>query len=151
MSSADEISESVKTESVKIGESMMQELMEGLSPDWRRGPWRESAACKGADIDLFFPPSNEGWLEKRVYPQRNGEAIREYCDNCPVKIECLLTAIEECEMFGIWGGMSGYNRKQYAKRHKIGMYAEKIQEQDLDEQPTLVPVRVPVRVPVKDQ
>ncbi|HEU5223131.1 MAG TPA: WhiB family transcriptional regulator [Candidatus Lumbricidophila sp.] len=60
--------------------------------------WRESALCLGANAELFFPEKGE----------TTGRAKR-ICENCPVRAECLTTALLKQERFGIWGG---FVRKQ---------------------------------------
>ena len=54
--------------------------------------WRDKAACRGADPDLFFPPEKGGKAQAR-----KAKAI---CAPCPVKAECLAIA----GPYGIWGG-----------------------------------------------
>jgi WhiB family redox-sensing transcriptional regulator len=57
--------------------------------------WHESAACRGLDPDLFFPDGPNGNLN-----------ARKVCSTCPVARECYAAAVERCEQFGIWGGVS---------------------------------------------
>ncbi len=62
-------------------------------------PWARHAACKDMDFRLFFP-------EK----QATAKAVQA-CSGCPVRVECLIWAIENDE-HGLWGGLS------HRKRHK---------------------------------
>lgn len=58
--------------------------------------WRDDAACKTADPDLFFPERG----------QDIGPALA-YCARCTVRDDCLRFAIDNGERLGIWGGLSG--------------------------------------------
>lgn len=68
------------------------------------GDWRDDAACLGADPKLFFPDSK--------YVEPKAEAL---CASCPVRIECLVFAIENKIEFGTWGG-HGVNARKRIKR-----------------------------------
>ena len=66
--------------------------------------WRDSAACLGADADLFFPDRGES-IKGALY----------YCYRCPVVPECgeyASTLIQHrgalvvAGKAGVWGGMS---------------------------------------------
>lgn len=62
--------------------------------------WQEHAACRGADVELFFS----------VDEADQQEAL-EYCARCEVRSECLEFAISNREMYGIWGGMLESDRR----------------------------------------
>ena len=66
--------------------------------------WREHAACRGADPDLFFPPEDGGKAQAR-----KAKAI---CAACPVRIECLDYALRHGEHWGVWGGVAERDRRQ---------------------------------------
>jgi hypothetical protein len=55
-------------------------LLEGLDA---REPWRLRAACRGGDVEDFFPARGD--------PRRLARA-REACLGCPVRHECLAAA-----------------------------------------------------------
>lgn len=67
--------------------------------------WRESAACSQADSSLFFP-SDDG-------AQFDPAPAKAVCNQCSVRAECLLFAIEVGENDGIWGGMNPGQRRAY--------------------------------------
>lgn len=69
--------------------------------------WREQAACRGADAEIFFPPGEE---ESLVAPAK---AI---CESCPVTDECLRYALATNQTEGIWGGMTGSERRRLRRR-----------------------------------
>lgn len=62
--------------------------------------WRELAACRGADLNLFFPGRG----------QTAGPA-REICGACPVRQACLDYALSNAITHGIWGGLSERERR----------------------------------------
>ncbi len=57
------------------------------------GAWRQEAACRGADPDLFFPDIGE----------RSSEA-RAICGTCPVIEDCRSYARSQPLLYGIWAG-----------------------------------------------
>ena len=66
--------------------------------------WRQSAACRSADPDLFFPVSASGPAISQI---AKAKAI---CSECPVRRECLAFALTTRQVHGIWGGMSEQER-----------------------------------------
>jgi WhiB family redox-sensing transcriptional regulator len=67
-----------------------------LTEQW---PWRERAACRDADLEVFFP-------------ENSGSArARKICAGCPVRAQCLDHAVTYDEPFGIWGGLNRLERK----------------------------------------
>lgn len=60
--------------------------------------WREEAACRGMDPDLFFPERGESTAEAKAV-----------CRACLVRTPCLDEALAEDpgRDRGIWGGLSG--------------------------------------------
>ena len=62
------------------------------------GDWRDNAACRDADPDLFFPIGTTAPALRQV-----GEAIR-ICRACPIQVRCLAWALEQGVTDGVWGG-----------------------------------------------
>ena len=62
--------------------------------------WRDQAACRGADLDLFFPGRSE-----------SAEPARQVCARCAVRQPCLDYAISNRIVHGIWGGLSERERR----------------------------------------
>jgi WhiB family transcriptional regulator, redox-sensing transcriptional regulator len=67
--------------------------------------WRDSAACRHADPELFFPDGvagpallaiNRAWL---------------ICRGCSVRAWCLDWALQHGAAFGIWGGRTEDERR----------------------------------------
>lgn len=69
--------------------------------------WRDRAACKGVDPDLFFPRRGDGIGKQHA-------VIKEYCEQCPVRRQCLEVGLREIK--GIWGGKTVEERRELRKR-----------------------------------
>ena len=64
--------------------------------------WRDRAACRGLDPEVFFPdPGNCIGVER----------AKQVCAPCPVAWECLSYAIESNQTEGIWGGTTRGERR----------------------------------------
>ena len=68
--------------------------------------WRERAACRGADLGLFFPGRGE-----------SAEPARRICARCPVREPCLDYALRHGITHGIWGGLAERDRRALRSRH----------------------------------
>ncbi len=79
-------------------------------PGRDRESWRESAACRDADHELFFPISAAGSSLAEI---RKAKAI---CARCPVQPECLRYALATGQEYGIWGGCDEHERRQLRRR-----------------------------------
>lgn len=78
-------------------------------PD-RYGRWRELAACRHGDPELFFPLSESG-------PSLDQVAMaKAICTGCPVRLKCLAFALGTGQEHGMWGGMSEQERRQPARK-----------------------------------
>ncbi len=64
------------------------------------GDWRNAAACRYEDRELFFGPDGETPLARRL---REAQA-KAVCAGCPVASACLDDAIATGCTDGIWGG-----------------------------------------------
>lgn len=70
--------------------------------------WMDAAACRTSTVDLWYDPETER-AEAR---QERIDAARAICDGCPVRAECLETAIVNLEPYGIWGGLTTVQRSE---------------------------------------
>lgn len=70
--------------------------------------WVESALCAQIDPDYWFPEKGA------AVP-----AAKRVCARCPVQQECLETAMENDERFGVWGGLSESERRQLRRARKL--------------------------------
>jgi WhiB family redox-sensing transcriptional regulator len=67
--------------------------------------WRDSAACRQQDPDLFFPEGTAGPA------LRQADRAKQVCQSCPVRTPCLRFAVRHGLAFGIWGGTTGEERR----------------------------------------
>jgi WhiB family redox-sensing transcriptional regulator len=84
------------------------------APETRRPPdWRESAACRGEDPDLFFPVGTTG---PAVAQEREAAAICRR--HCPVVQICGQWALATRQEHGVWGGMTEAQRRSILRHRK---------------------------------
>jgi WhiB family redox-sensing transcriptional regulator len=67
--------------------------------------WRELAACRGTDLEVFFPERGE-----------SAGPARQVCAACPVREPCLDYAITNRIAYGIWGGLTERERRALRSR-----------------------------------
>ena len=79
-----------------------EEIIERDQP----GDWFDLAACKGRRTEIFYP--NRG--EPGVY-----DAAIAICQGCPIRWRCLNLALDNREMYGVWGGRSPRSRHSIRK------------------------------------
>lgn len=70
------------------------------------GEWVHEALCAQVDPDLFFP--EQGCAS-------HGVKAKKICAQCPVKAECQAYAVENKELYGIWGGDGEKQRRPLIK------------------------------------
>lgn len=73
--------------------------------------WRDSAACIGTDLNLFFPISTVG-----VAAQVQIDEAKAVCADCPVQRDCLAWALMVGPEFGIFGGRTDAERRRLRQR-----------------------------------
>lgn len=78
---------------------------------FRHPNWTEEAACRGMGPDRFYPTDSEDDDDTEV-----AVAAKAVCESCPVREDCLTTAIETREQYGIWGGMTSRERRRMIRR-----------------------------------
>lgn len=71
-----------------------------------RTDWRDQAACRGVDPDVFFPAAESGTA---VYAAHVAVA-KTVCARCPVRAECLDEALTRIP-YGIAGGLTPDERR----------------------------------------
>ncbi|MFI5673268.1 WhiB family transcriptional regulator [Streptomyces cellulosae] len=72
--------------------------------------WREHAACRHEDPDLFFPIGTTG---PALVQQEQAKAV---CRRCPVQEQCLEWALDTGQSIGVWGGTSENERRALKRR-----------------------------------
>jgi WhiB family transcriptional regulator, redox-sensing transcriptional regulator len=72
--------------------------------------WREHAACRDAEPELFFPVSDMGPGAHQV---TRAKAV---CAGCPVRPRCLDYAMDNALDHGVFGGTTERERRTMARR-----------------------------------
>jgi len=62
--------------------------------------WQPSGACWGVGPEAFYPRKGESPTEAIAV-----------CEACPVRVECLVTAMVNGERYGVWGGTAERTRR----------------------------------------
>lgn len=69
--------------------------------------WRNRAACRGIDPDIFFPVTDE-----------EAEPAKAVCNACPVREACLEFALAAREREGVWGGATERERRRIVRQRR---------------------------------
>ncbi|EYT79410.1 MULTISPECIES: WhiB family transcriptional regulator [unclassified Streptomyces] len=75
--------------------------------------WREHAACRHEDPDLFFPIGTTGPALVQT------EQAKAVCGRCPVREECLRWALDTDQTIGVWGGTGEDERRALRRRRAV--------------------------------
>jgi WhiB family redox-sensing transcriptional regulator len=70
-------------------------------------PWRDQAACRGLDPEIFYPAEDEA-----------AETAKEVCGSCAVRQTCLEHALSVREKEGIWGGATERERRRIIRQRR---------------------------------
>jgi len=71
--------------------------------------WRKRAACRGIDVEIFYPPTEE---------EVDAAAAKAVCDGCSVRQACLEYALAHREREGIWGGATERERRRILRQRR---------------------------------
>lgn len=103
---------------------------EGMNKVLNVGAWSEQAACRETDPDEMFV---QGAAQNRV---------KQICNGCPVKMECLADALDNHIEFGVWGGMTERERRALLrKRPHVKSWTELLASAAARQIPAQVSVR----------
>jgi WhiB family redox-sensing transcriptional regulator len=80
---------------------------EMTAKDTRIPAWRQHAACRGVDPDIFYPVSDE-----------EADDAKAICALCPVEHACLEWALSNRESDGVWGGATERERRRIIRRRR---------------------------------
>jgi WhiB family redox-sensing transcriptional regulator len=69
--------------------------------------WRQKAACRGVDPDIFYPVSDE-----------EAEDAKAICRTCSAQELCLEWALTNREKEGVWGGATERERRRIIRRRR---------------------------------
>jgi WhiB family transcriptional regulator, redox-sensing transcriptional regulator len=73
--------------------------------------WRDHAACRDEDPELFFPVGTSGPALLQI---AEAKAV---CRHCQVSSECLKWALASGQDAGVWGGLSEDERRALKRRN----------------------------------
>jgi WhiB family redox-sensing transcriptional regulator len=82
--------------------------------DWDNEGWRDQAACRSCDPELFFPSGSTGAALDQI------RAATSICRSCPVQRPCLQFALETNQEAGIWGGTDEEERRKLRRAWRAG-------------------------------
>jgi WhiB family transcriptional regulator, redox-sensing transcriptional regulator len=77
--------------------------------EWDNDDWRDQAACRDTDPDLFFPVGSTGPAIEQI------AAAKLVCRNCDVQGPCLEFALATNQEAGVWGGTDEDERRKLRK------------------------------------
>jgi len=69
--------------------------------------WRVSAACRGANLEVFFPEDGD---------EVGVAAAKAVCEACPAQEACLQYALATNQTEGVWGGLDKSERRRLRRR-----------------------------------
>lgn len=73
--------------------------------------WRQAAACRDTDPELFFPVGATGNALTQIEDARN------VCMSCSCQEACLEYALRTNQDTGVWGGASEEERRHLRRTH----------------------------------
>lgn len=82
--------------------------------EWDNDSWRDRAACRDTDANLFFPVGSTGSAIDQI------EAAKAVCRSCPVQDACLGFAFETNQEAGVWGGKDEDERRRLRRTWRAG-------------------------------
>lgn len=71
--------------------------------------WRKRAACRGIDVEIFYPATDE---------DDDAEPAKAVCAECPVRQTCLEHALAHREREGVWGGTTERERRRILRQRR---------------------------------
>jgi WhiB family redox-sensing transcriptional regulator len=80
--------------------------------------WRESAACRQTDPELFFPIGQAGPAAAEI------QQAKAVCARCPVRQPCLAYALATRQEYGIWGGCDENERRLLRQQRRESRSAD---------------------------
>ncbi|GAA1275608.1 hypothetical protein GCM10009609_43290 [Pseudonocardia aurantiaca] len=77
--------------------------------------WRDFAACRNEEPDLFFPIGTSGPALSQL------ARAKSICRGCPVAGKCLAWAQDTGQTAGVWGGLSEDERRRFRQGPSEGV------------------------------
>lgn len=70
--------------------------------------WRSRSACRGLPSDMF--------VSAELMSNDEEDAAKRVCTECAVTADCLSYSIVNAVRFGVWGGLTGEERRPLRRR-----------------------------------
>lgn len=96
-----------------FGRALGRELTRGARSQPGVGAGFSGALCRGEDPDLFFGPPG---MESRAERQRREAEAKAVCRQCPEMMACRAYALDQAELYGVWGGLGEQERRSQLVR-----------------------------------
>ena len=74
--------------------------------------WRQHAACREVDPEVFFPVGVTGPAVPAI------AAARAICEDCDARAACLEFAVSTNQEYGIWGGTTEEERRDIRRARR---------------------------------
>jgi WhiB family redox-sensing transcriptional regulator len=75
--------------------------------------FRERAACRDVDPELFFPVGTGPAAQAQVI------AAKRICHGCPVQLPCLEWALRSPQDEGVWGALDPVERRGLRRQARV--------------------------------
>jgi WhiB family redox-sensing transcriptional regulator len=89
-------------------------MMSAAVPNWDDQGWRDQAACRDVEADLFFPAGSSGAAVCHI------KAAKAVCRRCPAQEACVRFALDTNEEAGVWGGKDEDERRRLRRLQRAG-------------------------------
>lgn len=70
--------------------------------------WKVDGACRWVEPELFYPISDADAASAKLV-----------CSTCTVRQRCLDFALDSREFEGVWGGLTGNERRALHRRRRV--------------------------------
>lgn len=70
--------------------------------------WKAAGACRWVEPELFYPVSDS-----------DAGPAKAVCATCAVQQRCLDFALDAAEFEGVWGGLTGTERRALHRRRRV--------------------------------
>lgn len=98
--------------SLKLVQNRLNGAANNTLPLLENYEWQEEAACRDADPDLFYYRD----MERGEHRRKRELAAKKICKSCPVLNTCAAFALDNVEVYGIWGGLTEKDRQRVLGR-----------------------------------
>lgn len=96
-----------------------ERILEALTDRWAHArvseEWKLRARCRTEDPELWFP-ARDGERRSTLRVRAMTRQAQAICADCPVRPECQMYSLELDLRFGIWGGLTEWQRARLTGR-----------------------------------